>query len=610
MNYLLVMPKRLASIDHFNIFPIGLAYVSASLKKGGYEVFTANLDYLEGDTYSILKRLLSEHDIHVVCTGGLSRDCHKLKEVFDIAREINPAIISVVGGGIVSSDPEAAMRVLGVDIGVIGEGETTMCELAEALDHGQAYANLPGLIYKDGPNSFATTPRRTEIEEIDLIPMPDFDGFNYGQWVKSSGSGVILTDRSCPFHCTFCFHPSGTKYRQRSMDSIFKEIEFQIQRYHINGIGLSSELFATTRNRVEEFCRRIAQYKISWGCCLRVCDLDLELLQLMKKSGCVNLVLGLESADDSILKSMRKGITVEQISRALELTYKADLTIEGGFIFGDINETVETAGNTLKYWRQNKDMHYLNLTMISVFPGSHLYNFACKAGIIQDREQFLRDGCPMVNVSKLTNEEYRELTSLVTELRLHPHVPAGSVRIESIQPDGEGKIEYACRKCAVLTKAAVSFWFGKEVRCPSCGLINFLDPFLAAQHRVDDFSANLPSDTRIALWGAGGIYYKLVNKYALLASKRFILVDANQGMHGLSICNKQIFPPDSILHENINTVVITALSRKNEIYRTLCNNFPSVKNIFIPGFKITDKGVVPSLQFINGCSANKSIPGV
>ena len=99
MNYLLVMPKSLGSIEHFNRFPNGLAYVSASLKKGGFHVFTANLDYLEGDTLSILEKLLTDHDIDVVCTGGLSRDFHKLKEVIDTARRINPQIITVVVEG-------------------------------------------------------------------------------------------------------------------------------------------------------------------------------------------------------------------------------------------------------------------------------------------------------------------------------------------------------------------------------------------------------------------------------------------------------------------------------------------------------------------------------
>ena len=356
--------------------------------------YTANLDYLEGDIYSILKKLLTDNDINVVCTGGLSRDCHKLKEVIDTARRINPQIISVVGGGIISSDPRTAMRVLDADIGVIGEGEITICELARALDGGRTYADIPGLIYKDGGNGLVITPPRSEIADIDSIPFPDFDGFDYGQWVSSSGSGLVLTDRSCPFRCTFCFHPTGEKYRQRSFDDIFKEIDFQVEHYQVKCFGLSSELFATTKQRVVDFCNRIKNYNIKWGCCLRVCDVDAEMLQLMKAAGCVNVVFGLESADNSILKSMRKGITVDQIDPCVKLTYDANLMIEGGFIFGDINETKETVANTMNFWRRHNDMHYLNLTMISVFPGSFLYKHACDAGIIKDQEQFLRGWLP------------------------------------------------------------------------------------------------------------------------------------------------------------------------------------------------------------------------
>lgn len=596
MNYLLVMPKSLGSIEHFNIFPIGLAYVSASLKKGGFHVFTANLDYLEGDTYSILEKLLTDHDIHVVCTGGLSRDFHKLKEVIDTARRINPQIITVMGGGIISSDPRTAMMALDADIGVIGEGEITICELARALDSGQTYVDTAGLIYKDGGNGLVITSPRSEIADIDSIPFPDFDGFDYGRWVRSSGSGLVLTDRSCPFRCTFCFHPTGEKYRQRSFDDIFKEIDFQVEHYQVKCIGLSSELFAITKKRVVDFCNRIKNYSISWSCCLRVCDVDAEMLQLMKAAGCLKIVFGLESADNSILKSMRKGITVSQIAHALKLTYDANLMIEGGFIFGDINESKETVDNTLSFWRQHNNMHYLNLSMISVFPGSFLYEHACDAGIIKDREQFLRDGCPFVNVSKLTATEYQDLVSLITELRLHPHVPAGSFQIESVQPNGECDIEFACRKCGVQSKIKISFWFGGETQCPSCGLVNFIDPFQNAFHRQDAFSALLPADPAIGLWGAGGIYYKLIQKYEALTSERFLLVDANPSQQGMTVCGKKIYSPDVILQNDIKAVVITALSRKDDIHATLRGKYPSVEQILIPAFDITKDGIVPILR--------------
>lgn len=596
MKYLLVMPKSLGSIDHFNIFPIGLSYVSACLKNAGHQVFTANLEYMDGDTYSILKELLIVNQIDVVCTGGLSRDYIKLKQVVDIARRIDPEIITVIGGGIISSDPQPAMRALGVDIGVIGEGEVTMCELAHALDNGKTYANLPGLIYRDGNHALVTTPPRGEIADLDSIPFPDFDGFDYGRWVHSTGSGLVLTDRSCPFRCTFCFHPTGEKYRQRSLDNIFKEIDYQVQRYGIKFIGLSSELFATSKQRVEDFCNRIKEYNMSWGCCLRVPDVDADVLQLMKSSGCINVVLGLESADNSVLKSMRKGITVEQIERALKLTYEANLMIEAGFIFGDINETKETVANTLSFWHRHKEKHYLNLTMIYVFPGSFIYKYACDTNIIKDREQFLRDGCPLVNVSRLTDAEYQDLRSQITELRLHPHVPAKSFRIESILANSECDIEFACRKCGLQSRTEVSFWFGKEIRCSDCGMINFIDPFQNALHRQGAFSDGLPSDSVIALWGAGGIYHKLMRKYSMLASERFVLVDANSSQKGLTICGKEMHSPDIIWQKNIQTVVITALSCKEDIYASVHGNYPSVEHILIPAFDITKEGIVPVLK--------------
>jgi DNA-directed RNA polymerase subunit RPC12/RpoP len=241
-------------------------------------------------------------------------------------------------------------------------------------------------------------------------------------------------------------------------------------------------------------------------------------------------------------------------------------------------------------------MHYLNLAMISVFPGSFLYKYACETGIIQDRQKFLLDGCPLVNVSKLTQEEYRDLTSRITELRLHPHVPAGKVTIHAINPDGECETEFICRKCGVATKLMASFWFGREIRCPACGLTNFIDPFQDARHLPEDFYAHLPDDRSIVLWGAGGIYYKLMQKYASLSSPRFILVDANPSLHGLSICNKEVHAPGFISQANIQTVIITALSRKHEIQATLREKYPSVKNFLIPSFDLKDDRVVPVLR--------------
>jgi anaerobic magnesium-protoporphyrin IX monomethyl ester cyclase len=600
MKYLFVIPRGVSKAQCFNIFPIGIAYVSASLKQAGHSVLTINLEFHPEGAFAALKPIILDHHIDVICTGGLSYDCSKVRDVIDAARAINPDVAIIVGGGIISSDPIPAMRVLGADIGIIGEGEVTMCELAHALDNGLPYDNIPGLILKnDVGNSHVITKRRPEILDLDSVTFPDHDGFNYLEWTRMSGTGIIVGSRSCTHNCTFCFHTSGNKYRQRSLDNIFKEIAYQVERYDVRTISMSDELFASDKHRVYAFCENIRKYNISWSVALRVCDVDADLLRLMKASGCVQVSYGLESADNSVLKSMKKMITVEQIKNALEETYDAGMNVTGGFIFGDINEDRTTAANTLNFWYENNRQHYMNVTMIIVFPGSALYKHACNTGIIKDKEQFLRDGCPLINVSKLTDAEYKNLTSLIFELRLHPHVPAESFDIKAIESNGQCEIEFTCRKCGVRNHSNVWFWFGKEIWCPSCGLINFVDPFQNSLNLEDAFAVNLPTDQDIVLWGAGGIYYKLIHKYFMLSSKRFLLVDGNRSLQGLTICEKEVLSPDVIGQRNVKTVVITALSAKEEIYATLRSSYPSVERILIPAFNITKDGIVPVLQPMN-----------
>ena len=74
MNYLLVMPKKLSTGASTTsiIFPLGIAYVSAALKQAGYRTFTANLDFPEGDNYSILRELMLANRMDAACAAGSS----------------------------------------------------------------------------------------------------------------------------------------------------------------------------------------------------------------------------------------------------------------------------------------------------------------------------------------------------------------------------------------------------------------------------------------------------------------------------------------------------------------------------------------------------------
>jgi len=432
LNVLLVVPRYFSTEQCGYIMPLGLLYVSSSLKQSDLaHVFTANLNHIDGECFDILKEKIEMHDIDIIGTGGISGQYIEIEPVFRMAKEIKPTIITIVGGGMTTSDAEIAMKALEVaDYGIIGEGEITVPELIQVLTSGNSVEDIPGLIYlKDG--IYHKTDRRKEIQDLDTIPFPDYLNFDYDKYLDTNGEIVkgvkytpvaIIGGRSCKYNCTFCFHPTGSKYRQRSLDSIFAEIDFLLKHFNINYIALREELFASDEKRVTNFCLRAQKYNFIWSIQLRVDSVTQIIVDTLKNSNCRYIFLGIESADNYILKRMRKQITIEQVEQALKMTIGAGLDTRSTIILGDEYETTESAYRTLKWWKQNKRFSSISLDMIIAFPGSTLYRNACKSRKISDPVQFLKDGCPVINLSHyITDEEFVLLTNEVSECNGIPY---------------------------------------------------------------------------------------------------------------------------------------------------------------------------------------------
>lgn len=431
LNVLLAVPRYLSTDECGYIMPLGILYVSSCLKQANVaNVYTVNLNHVSGDCFDILQQHIEENDIDIIGTGGISGQFQEVLPVFEMAKEIKPSITTIVGGGMITSDAENAMKALEIaDYGVIGEGEQTVPELIGALHDDRPVETIPGLIYLKG-GSYYRTPPRTEMKDLDAIPIPDYLNFDYDKYLETYGEVenstrytpvAIIGGRSCKYSCTFCFHPTGSKYRQRSLDSIFSEIDFLTAHFKINYIALREELFASDNDRVLEFCRRIKNYDLTWSIQLRVDCVNQIVVDALKESNCRFIFLGIESADNRILKSMRKQITIEQVEDALDKTIKAGLNTRSTIIIGDENETSESAYRTIDWWSKNKRYSSISLDMIIAFPGSTLYKRACKNNKIPDPVQFLKDGCPIINLSINMNDN--EFRKLVDDVSINNDIP-------------------------------------------------------------------------------------------------------------------------------------------------------------------------------------------
>jgi len=594
MNYLFVLPKSNSKISWYNLFPFGIAYVSAYLKSQGHRVFTANLEFDPRDTAHAITALLKDHEIDVLCLSGLSRDYKHINPIIDTARTVSDNLVIVVGGGIITADAEPAMDVLCADIGVIGQGETTMHELAIALDTGMVLDDVPGLIFRKN-GCYVTTPTRREIVNLDSLPFPDYEGFRFQDFMKQVDYRVayVLASRSCPYRCTFCFHPSGKKYRRRSLDSVFREIDLLVNHYGARSIAISDELFSVDRDRILEFCERIAAFRTPWSVALRVPDVDKALLDTMKHAGCTEISYGIESADDTILKSMRKKISRAQIERALELTFDAGIEVQGGMIFGDAAETLDTVAHTL-HWYDDHLRFNLNLNMIEVFPGTPLYRQACERDIIRDKQAFLRDGCPLVNVSQLSDSEYLQLASSIYERNMLAKYQPTDYRLLEISSEGECIIHAQCDRCPSSFDIRTDPFHVTQTRCPQCRQRYYVDPMKFMQHNFA-WSIEFPSDTSVALWGAGELCIKLLDQYPDLHDDRFIVIDSSKSRQGYTVRGKPIYSPQAAITLGIQAVVITVIRRKSEILQQIAHHEWSPKIYHLPQAISTNDGTLFAL---------------
>jgi radical SAM superfamily enzyme YgiQ (UPF0313 family) len=418
------------------LFPVGLSYISAALKKAKHDVDVLNLNHYPGKIAAVIVSKLNQKKYDFVCTGGNALGFLVIKEIVESSKNhlTKPKII--LGGPILTTMPEAAFEELGIDYGVIGEGEETVVELLDSVTKNKSLKDVKGIVFRDG-DQVIVTERRKPIENLDALPFPDFEGLEFEKQLNNAHCNFVkwttvldkprayplLASRSCPFQCTFCYHDSH--YRKRSIQSIMSEINMAIDRYGINFIIIYDDCFSFDEDRTKEFCSEIKNIMklknkdIKWFCQVIVRSVNQNLLHLLKDAGCTSVSYGFESYSPIVLKSMRKAIKPDQIDFAFHETIRQKMNVTATFIFGDITETNETAKETLDWWIRNAEGQ-VRLAFVMPYPGSEIYQYCLEKGLIKDELLFVKEGLnKYMNITeKMTDKDIRALEKKIWKLTI------------------------------------------------------------------------------------------------------------------------------------------------------------------------------------------------
>ncbi|MFZ1898391.1 B12-binding domain-containing radical SAM protein [Methanoregula sp.] len=506
--------KNSTEKNYTYMVPLGLPYISAFLKKNGYDVTILNLNHLEGKVQDLIRDELSKNQYNIIFTGGVSIYFPDLRDYVQYIREDSPDSKIVIGGGIISAQPEIMYSLLKPDFIVIGEGELTALELMQCIEKNGDPSKVDGIGYTENGNLVLTKPRKPIID-LDALPYPDLEGMGFDEFLDHTLPTFIVYDtvdfprpypllasRSCPFACTFCFHTIGNKYRQRSIKSIIDEIKYAVRKYKVNIIHLEDELFAYDKERALEFCKQVKEftdtvpYKIYFNLSLRVDCADEQILDALKSIGCTLIGLGLESFSLTVLNSMKKHTSPEQIERILQMIAEKGLAGQGSFIFGDPAETFETATETLDFYNNHQDIIRGGITLGFVVPfqGSPLYKYCVEKGIIKDEIEFIekrsQEGYPFfepMNLTRMSDSEFEKLKDRVFTAAFTTGY--FSIPISSESVNGVNEIQIRCPYCnqvSVLKNINYPKRFEfQQIGCRHCnGKFRMVTPYYPAMRFI------------------------------------------------------------------------------------------------------------------------------
>jgi anaerobic magnesium-protoporphyrin IX monomethyl ester cyclase len=196
-------------------------------------------------------------------------------------------------------------------------------------------------------------------------------------------TSIIIT-RGCPYSCDFCSKPVwGSEFRKPSLERVFQEME-EIHRLGYDRLWIADDSFTLDLSFLRSFCEeKIARdLPLTWTCLSRVDRLDSDLILLMKKAGCVEVFLGLESGSDDTLRLMHKRTTVAEGIRAVHLFHHAGIKVSGFFMVGYPGETWAAIEATLDF-ALSLPLHEISVNIPYPLPGSPLFS---RVGSVESRD--------------------------------------------------------------------------------------------------------------------------------------------------------------------------------------------------------------------------------
>ncbi len=386
MNVALINTNRIKP----PIAPIGLDYVAEALSAACHTVSVLDLCWSE-DQEEAVKSFFASASFSLV---GLSLrntdDCaftSKQSFLGDFAQAVaavrkHTDAILVMGGAGFSVMPESVLSRTqgngnqnGPTVGVWGEGEFAIVELANRLARGETWSNVPNLVVRQGESWVRNLPSFPSLEKLPPMTRSWFDNQRY---FREGGQAGIETKRGCNRACIYCADPvsKGNRIRLRPPDLIANELE-NLQSQGIDHIHTCDSEFNLPESHGMDVCRQIVRRRLGdrlrWYAYCSPAPFSRELAQLMRQAGCVGINFGVDSGDSHILNRLGRRYGPEEILSTAHLCREVGITVMFDLLVGGPGESEQSIINSIELIkRAGPDQTGISVGL-RIYPGTPLW---------------------------------------------------------------------------------------------------------------------------------------------------------------------------------------------------------------------------------------------
>jgi anaerobic magnesium-protoporphyrin IX monomethyl ester cyclase len=366
--------------------PLSLSYLAGALAREGIEVKI--LDFLVTRYHpEKLRRELEEYQPQFVGATCVTLNYPIARRMLKVCKAFDRHIFTVIGGPHVTFAPEETLlQSPWIDAIVIGEGERTLVELVRAVEEHRDTHQVSGIAFTNGGMVIKTLPQ-ARTEDLDRLPLPARELLPMAKYRALGTPCTVITSRGCPYSCIFCSgrRMFGLKVRFRNPGLVVDEIEKLQYDFGLAKINIVDDTFTLNHNHTRAVCEEMLRrnLKIKWSVFARVDRINENLAQLMNRAGCEWVLFGVESADEGILKTIKKGITPEEVRRGVKIAAEAGINVFNSFILGLPGESRDTALKSMAFGDELYHQYgaKYGFHILSPLPGTELYEKAKDYGI-------------------------------------------------------------------------------------------------------------------------------------------------------------------------------------------------------------------------------------